>query len=390
MGAAPSRITNMAEGLRQEGAEVEVLTCLPNYPKGKIFNGYRGRLYKKETINDVTIYRFWTYATISKNSIARIMGMLFFAIAIWIFGLRFWKISSYDRVIIQSPPILVSYSAMLLFRCVYRRNTILNISDLWPLSAIELGAVKQGSLYCKVLQHMERFLYRNTTACQGQSQEILDHFRSFNYDKPCFLYRNLQPLHYCQAPHNAPRQDAIKIVYAGLLGVAQDILSMVKNINFKAIGAELHLYGGGNQAQEIKEYTEKHDRGVIFHGYQPKETINKMLGQYHVSVVPLTVRIKGAVPSKIFDLLPHGIPILFAGGGEGEQIVKTYGLGFVSPPSDWKELENNIIKIKKLSDTEYEQLRSNCKKAFLGEFSFSQQMARYSEFLTDLAPVKQA
>ena len=67
LGAAPSRITNMAEGFIAEGAEVDVLTCLPNYPKGRIFDGYRGRLYKKEKTGKGTIFRYWTYATVSKN-----------------------------------------------------------------------------------------------------------------------------------------------------------------------------------------------------------------------------------------------------------------------------------------------------------------------------------
>ena len=53
LGAAPSRITNMAEGLKSQGAEVDVLTCLPNYPQGQIFEGYRGRLSKKEKINEL-------------------------------------------------------------------------------------------------------------------------------------------------------------------------------------------------------------------------------------------------------------------------------------------------------------------------------------------------
>ena len=57
LGAAPSRITNMAEGFIAEGAEVDVLTCLPNYPKGRIFDGYRGRLYKKGCV-------IWTYASL--------------------------------------------------------------------------------------------------------------------------------------------------------------------------------------------------------------------------------------------------------------------------------------------------------------------------------------
>ena len=383
IGAAPSRITNMAEGLQEEGVDVDILTCLPNYPKGHIFDGYRGKLYKKEIINNVQVFRYWTYATISKNSIARILGMLFFSLAIWIFGLHFRRIRRYDRVIIQSPPIMVAYSAMLLFRCVYRRNTILNVSDLWPLSAIELGAVKEGSVYCKILQYMESFLYKHATAFQGQSQEIINHIlASLNADKPHFLYRNLQPQPKTTNATTESR-DTLKIVYAGLLGVAQDILSIAEHINFKSIGVEFHIYGGGNQANEIDSYVKEHDCGIVFHGYQPKEVINAALGQYHASIVPLAVRIKGAVPSKIFDLLPHGTPILFAGGGEGEHIINEYGLGYVSAPGDYEALKRNILKLKELTNSEYSALRDNCIKASKDDFSFEVQIKRYQKFLED-------
>ena len=380
IGAAPSRITNMAEGLQKEGAEVDVLTCLPNYPKGKIFDGYKGCLYKKEIINGVRTFRFWTYATVSKSSLARIMGMLFFAIAIWIFGLRVSQVLKYDRVVIQSPPILVSYSAMLLFRCLYRRHTILNVSDLWPLSAIELGAIKEGSLYCKILKKMERFLYHHTSAYQAQSQEIIDHIQTFGYNKPHFLYRNLQNQS-SLATTAIQDRTTFKIVYAGLLGVAQDMLGIIQHIDFKKMGTEIHIYGGGNQAEAIRQYASEHDHGIVFHGYQPKETINNVLGHFHASIVPLTVRIKGAVPSKIFDLLPHGTPILFAGGGEGEHIINSYHLGLVSAPGDYDALKNNIMKMKMLSDEEYAQLRTNCFKSSKDEFSFDRQMKRYQVFL---------
>ena len=193
MGAAPSRICNMAEAMTQQGIEVNVLTCLPNYPKGRIFEGYRKRLYKQETIQGVRIFRYWTYATISKNAIARLLGMLVFALAIWVFGLRISKNKSYDKVIIQTPPLLVGFSAILLYSCIYRKQTILNVSDLWPLSAVELGAVKQGGTYYKILAWMERFVYKKASAFFGQSDEILQHIQSFGHDKPRFLYRNLQP-----------------------------------------------------------------------------------------------------------------------------------------------------------------------------------------------------
>ena len=380
MGAAPSRITNLAEGLKSQGFDVDILTCLPNYPKGTIFEGYKGRLYKKETINNVNIYRYWTYATVSKNSVKRLLGMLFFSIAIWFFGLRFRKIRRYDRVIIQSPPILAACSAVILFKCLHRRTTILNVSDLWPLSAVELGALKKGSTNYKLLLRMERFIYKHASAIQGQSEEILNHIESFGYDKPHFLYRNLQPQS-VSTEGMTPDRDKFKIVYAGLLGVAQDILSIITQINFKEIGAEFHIYGGGNQAHAIQQYIEQHDCGVVFHGYQPKEVVNAALGQYHASIVPLTVRIKGAVPSKIFDLLPHGTPILFAGGGEGEQIIRKYKLGLISAPGDNTALYHNIIEMKNLSDEDYAKLRANCLSASKDEFSFEKQTERYTMFL---------
>ena len=382
MGAASSRISNMAEGLQQKGNEVEVLTCLPNYPKGEIFDGYKGCISKKEYINGVLVHRYWTYATVSRNKLTRLLGMMGFSIFTWWFGFKFRRIRQYDKVIIQCPPMPVAFSALLLFRCIYRKNTVLNVSDLWPLSGVELGAIKEGSAYYKVLAWMEQFIYRKAVCYQGQSQEILDHIQSFGHKQPHFLYRNLQPKTSSSAQPPASREP-IKLVYAGLLGIAQDILGMIKAINFKEIGAELHIYGGGNQAGDISEYIKNHDHGVVFYGYKTKEEINRKLGTYHASIVPLTVFIKGAVPSKIFDLLPHGTPILFCGGGEGEKIVSDYQLGMTSAPGNYEALKENIIKMKEMDEQQYLHLRENCHKASLGDFSFDEQMDRYFKFLKE-------
>ena len=107
-GAAPSRITNLAKGLKASGVDVDVLTCLPNYPKGKIFDGYRGHFSMKEQIDGVNVYRYWTYATVSKNPLKRVLAMTAYAVSMWSFAFKRKMIKSYDRVIVQSPPILVS------------------------------------------------------------------------------------------------------------------------------------------------------------------------------------------------------------------------------------------------------------------------------------------
>lgn len=385
IGAAPSRISNMAEALHENGAQVDVLTCLPNYPKGQIFEGYRHCFSKRESLNGVTVFRYWVYASVSKNPIVRMLGMMSFSLTLWVFGLRFRRMRTYDRVIIQTPPLMVGFSAVLLFRCLYRRITSLNISDLWPMSAVELGAVKKGSIYYKVLVAMERFIYRHTTAYQGQSQEIIDHVEGFGLGKPHFLYRNLQKSLLAQNPQACSDRSCLRLVYAGLLGVAQDILGMIEHINFKELGAELHIYGGGNQAKAIEAYAKEHDCGVFCHGYKSKDEITCILSSFHASIVPLAVSIKGAVPSKIFDLLPHGTPILFCGGGEGERIVSSHGFGIKSAPGDYEALKENIMKLKSLSNADYLSLRNNCRDASKSEFSFDMQMKRYYKFLESLS-----
>lgn len=381
LGAAPSRITNMAEGLKNQGVEVDVLTCLPNYPKGRIFEGYRRRFCKHEVIRGIHVYRYWAFATVSKNPLLRILGMLSFSFLLWCFALRFRKVKSYDGIIVQSPPIMVAHSAIFLFKKVFRKKVVLNVSDLWPMSAVELGAVREGSLYHRVLERMERFIYKGADAIQGQSNEILRHIKTFVPEKPLFLYRNLQHA-LPAAPQEVKEENApFRIVYAGLLGVAQDLLSLVENINFKELGAELHLYGGGNQTSKIEHYIQANDTGVTYHGYLPKEKVTEVLRHHDASIVPLAVNIKGAVPSKIFDLLPVSVPILLCGGGEAAEIVRNYGLGYTSKPKDYEGLKQNIRHMIGLSGAERLKLQDNCLKASETDFSFDKQMEKYVYFL---------
>ena len=140
----------MARGLKNLGADVEILTCLPNYPKGKIFEGYRWRLWKHEEVDGCKTYRYWTYATVSKNPIARGLSMISYAMTMWLFGLKFRTIKKYDCVIIQCPPLPVGSSALTLLCKVFGKKCVLNISDLWPLSAVELGVMKEGSKIHKI------------------------------------------------------------------------------------------------------------------------------------------------------------------------------------------------------------------------------------------------
>ena len=379
VGAAPSRITNLAKGLKASGMDVDVLTCLPNYPKGRIFDGYRGSFSMKETIEGINVYRYWTYATVSKNPLKRVLAMTAFATTLWAFARRRKLIKSYDRVIIQSPPILVAASAIVLFKKCFGKHTILNVSDLWPMSAVELGFMREGSLSHRAMSGIERFMYRSADAVMGQSGEIVEHVLGMFPDNRTFLYRNLQPV---QVEKQAKSKgQKLKIVYAGLFGVAQDMLSLLRGIDFVDLGVEMHLYGGGNQMAEIEEYISQGDKNIYYHGYVSKQQMGEELKKYDLSIIPLAAHIHGAVPSKIFDLLPEGIPILFSGEGEGARIVNEYGLGLVSPHGDYATLAQNIQAFVNMTDEEYAALVNNCLCASRDAFSYAKQMERFCEFI---------
>lgn len=381
LGAAPSRITNMAEGLRDYGADVEILTTMPNYPKGRIYDGYRKKISMNEYINGIKVFRYWSYATVSKNPVSRALSMLSFAAIIWLFAFKRKTIKSYDRVIIQSPPLPVANSAIRLFKKVYKRTTILNVSDLWPGSAVELGAMREGSIIHRWFCNLEKYNYRYADALFGQSNTILEHIEGFPSSGKRFLYRNLQRYDVSIAPKRRGRR--LKIVYAGLLGVAQDLLGIIKNVDFASLGAELHLYGGGNQTEEIRDYINTVE-GIFYHGYVEKKEMARRLSENDVALIPLAVSIKGAVPSKIFDTVPTGLPILFCGGGEGASIVNDFKLGLVSPSGNYDLLSKNIELFISMSDDKYSTYSRNCLKVAMNEFNFDEQLSKAYRYLKDL------
>lgn len=407
VGAAPSRLANMAEGLKKQGCEVDVLTSLPNYPKGRIFDGYRGCISKHEVHGDVNLFRYWIFATVSRNPVFRILNMFSFAVMIWLFGFKRKRIKSYDCVIIQTPTLVVAKSAMRLFNGVYGKKCVLNVSDIWPLTAVDMGAVKMGSRSWKYMAGLEKYLYKKADGVLGQSEEILNHVAQdmlvqqgkwdetklrdtdevlnsmlWKENKKLFLYRNLQTYHVGEHKAKNPK---LKLVFSGMLGVAQDVAGIVKNVPWKELNVEFHILGGGKQLDEIQAWiAENPDAGVFAHGFVPKEEIAGRLQEMDASIVPLVTRIRGAFPSKVFDILPQGLPILYCGGGEGAAFIARREAGYTSAPGDYNALIENIKKLRDLSTEEYEAMSARCVKISQEELYFDKQMKETYDFLAAL------
>lgn len=337
-GAASNRIFHLAEGLNEHHFNVSILTPLPNYPTGEIFKDYKGRFKHTSSKNGILINRLWIYASNSKNKLLRLIAMLSYSFSlVWFF---MWNTIP-KTVIVQSPPLLVAFTCMLFLKSK-KRKLILNVSDLWPIAGLELGAFKKGFSY-RMLEHIEHFNYKRADLVLGQSQEILTHVTSICSDKNTFLYRNYPDFKSPQLNYK-PSEGTLKIVYAGLLGIAQGIYTLCQELKYD--GIEFHIYGSGAEQSKIETYLSEHpELPIVYHGQVSRTELHNVLIQYDITIIPLLKRIYGSVPSKIFEYAKLGLPMLYFGGGEGETVIKTHELGWVAEAGNYENLNETIASI---------------------------------------------
>ncbi len=377
MGAPQNRLYEMVRGLKELGNELYIVTAMPNYPTGKIFPEYQGKLVSNEIMDGIAVKRYWLYASNARKVIPRIWNMVSFS-CMALFSACYLRKLHLDYLVVESPPLTLGIVGIWLAKFA-KCKLIANISDIWPLSAKELGAISEGRLY-RILERLEHKIYRSAHICMGQSQEIVDHIAAHG-GKNVYLFRNgVDPTRF-ETCESKTTKHPIKLVYAGLLGFAQGIADICKSINFAEIGAEFHIYGAGGEQEEIEKYIQQHpDHGIVYHGVVTRQELPKHLQQAHLTLVPLVKNIYGAVPSKIYESMAAGLPIMFVGEGEGAKIVQENNIGLIANAKDYTMLRNNIQHIVSHPE-EMKQMSNNCKTCAQTKFNRPKQILDLHKYL---------
>lgn len=370
-GAASNRIFSLAKGLSENEFNVKVVCPLPNYPHGKVFSGFKKKVFSRQDENQITVHRLWLWPSNSSNKFIRLFSMLSFSFSLTLFFL-FKKTPK--KIFVQYSPVFVGFTAVF-WGFILRKKIILNVSDLWPLAGLEMGLLKKGTYY-NILSKMESFCYRKSHLILGQSQEILDFVKKQGIKKPLFLYRNIpdfEPPVVKQAQVNE-----IKIVYAGLLGMAQGLYSICETIHLPS-HVQLHIYGNGPEAEKIKSLNKSN---IFYHGEIDREELNKKLLEFQIIFIPLINRIYGSVPSKIFEQSRLGIPLLYFAGGEGEILVRNNKLGWTLPVNDKKSLQEFLdqLTIEKLQEYPKIEVQKNAVNAFNFKIQFEKLIKEIGQY----------
>lgn len=384
IGAAPLRMQGLAQLLRDAGYEVAVLSGMPNYPTGAVFPDYVGKGLFTEQVGGITVHRMPFTPSHSPRRRIRTGSLLSLSGALLRYGRKVIKAFQPDWMIISSPPLPLALCGAWLARRS-RIPFLLNISDLWPLTARELGALRAGPIY-QSLQRAESWLFRQAKGHMGQSAEILSYLRQRHPAfKPQFLYRNLPATHPALPEPFVSDRRPRQMVYAGLIGPVQGILKLVQDVDFASHRLVLHVYGDGADRKALEAFTIQHpERGIIYKGLLPAGEMFRKLPQYDFALSSLRTTIYGAVPSKIFSALSAALPITFLGTGEGAQLLQEHQLGWALPPGDVRALENHLSVLADLSDAALIGMRQHIAAVNATHFNPKQQQEAFLAFFRTL------
>jgi glycosyltransferase involved in cell wall biosynthesis len=227
IGAPQNRLHELAVRLKAYGAEIEVLTALPNYPKMEIQEGYENGKNREEQIDGIPVHRSWIYVSASKGIVARLLNYFSFVVSSYFRGR---KLPAFDFVLVESPPLFLGYSAMALSRKL-KAKLIFNVSDLWPESAEKLGIVNNRSLL-KMAYNLEAKCYKKSTLVTGQTQGIISDISKRFPNKQVYWLPNgvnidfYNPLNFSgdefRSLHGFKPNDLL-FFYGGILGHAQGL-----------------------------------------------------------------------------------------------------------------------------------------------------------------------
>lgn len=366
-GAPQNRLHDLSRRWVKEGHDVTVLSAMPNYPKGEIFPEYKNDFLKEEKIDEVKVIRTWIFATKKKSMLLMLLSYFSFVFTSIIGGLAILRKS--DFIICESPPLFLGFSALVL-KAATGAKLVMNISDLWPESAVQLGMLGPG-LPLTILEKFERFLYKSSVfvSCQteGIKHGVIKRYNPartllFPNGVDLEMFPEVEKNQNLRKEYSIP-EDYFLVGYGGNHGRSQalgQILAAAEKLKNEKIF--FAFYGDGPEKEELVKKAES--SGLTNVRFYPSEVRHKMYlvqSMWDIAVVPLKniSLFDGARPSKMFELMAGKIPFIFCGKGEGAELALNSGCARIVPPEDTGKLVEMISLMSKASEKELKTMGEN-------------------------------
>lgn len=341
VGAPQARLFELARRLVAGGVRVTVVTGFPNYPTGVVAKGYRGRFAMREQMDGVNVLRTWVFATPNKGFAKRLLNHVSFALSS-LTALR--RSGPADVIFVESPPLAMGL-AVFAYSWIKRAPFVFNVSDIWPQSAIEMGALSNRAAIW-VAERFERSLYRHARRISVVTPGIVEKLaaRGVPREKLFLLTNAVDTDLFRPAGPDADLARRLGVegrkvfLYAGTHGLAQGLDVVLAAAKLTHDPDILYLLAGEGADKERLQAQARTESipNVMFLPNQPRDVMPRLLNLAYATIIPLRRLdiFKAALPSKMFESMASELPIVLAVWGEAARLVEEAGCGVVVEPED--------------------------------------------------------
>lgn len=366
--APASRTYDHAKEWVSKGHDITVITCAPNFPQGKVYAGYKNKLYQTEEMNGIKIIRVWSYITANKGFMKRTLDYISFSITSFFAGL-FQKT---DVIVATSPQFFTALSGRTL--AFWKQLPwIMEVRDLWPESIKTVGAMKDN-IFIRYFEWQEMRCYKSArkivVVTDSFKKKLIS--RGVDESKISVVKNGVDRSLFVPEPKDEEiisklgLQGKKVIGYIGTHGMAHKldfILECAKKMDGKNNYHFLLIGSGAEKDNLVKLKNSLKLSNVTMLDPVPKAEVRRYISVLDVSLINLKKSdlFLTVIPSKIFENAAMEIPILMGVGGEAKDIIESYSAGLCFEP------ENEVDFITKLdlllSDEEfYEKCKTGCRK----------------------------
>ena len=355
-------INDLVKEWEKDGYQLEVLTRSPSYPAGRIFKGYKNKIYQKEKWGSIIIHRFPVIQGYNKSTFIKILNYLSFVAFGSVIALFIAK--RYKRVFIyHTGPLSLAIPGIIIKKISQSPVTIWSF-DLWP-STIYAYGFKKTKLLSWTLGHFVKWIYKNCDNIIVSSRGFVPEIKKYVLDKPVFIAPNWPQTTniFSQKSSLILEPGKFHFTFTGNVGKVQNLENVI--IGFGNAGlknSQLNIIGDGSHLGFLKNMvTREKIENVIFHGRIPLAEISDIFEQSDVLLISLMPDpvMELTLPLKFQTYLTASKPIYAIMLGEVNRIVSEYKLGESAHPSNLEEITNGF-RMFELSIDRKEEIRKQC------------------------------
>ncbi len=364
-------INDLAKEWDRSGYDVTVLTQVPSYPFGKVYKGYKNKIFSTEYWEKIKIFHFYTVQGYHKSLILKVLNYIYFIISGCIIALFIGN--KFDRVFIyQIGPLTLAIPGVLIKK-IYKKEVTIWTQDLWPDTVYSYGFKKSCYLHV-FLNWIVKKIYKNCDNIFVSCKGFINKINYFVPDKTINYLPNWSLVN-SDNKKKVFLSNKFNFTFAGNIGKVQNLENVIKGFSLVSSNnnkVQLNIIGDGSNLENLKKMVvSKKIRNVVFWGRKKLEDMSLYFKASDVLIISLNNSpvFELTVPAKFQAYLDSNKPIYSIMKGEVSRMVKEYKIGITVDPDDLESIKNGFIKLYKMKKSDRLSFVKNTKILSEGIFN---------------------